>query len=1011
MPKAAPLFRAFNAGEFSELLDGRVDLDRYSASLHSMLNVVATPQGPAVSRSGTKFEAPNANTSQYSALVPFVFSEEQSLAVEVSPSAIRFLDEEGVLTYAPTTAGASSTTGLNVQFNVAGGEPIEAGDQVVFAGFPEETGINGELVTVATKIGDEMTAVLPYLLDTNSTGTVAKVYAVPSGFSVDQLRGLRYNQSVDVLYLTSDRRPLKLTRFDTYDWRLEEIEFVDGPYEDTNETRTTLTPSATGNAVPFLTQNLTGPIAATSSSNEGENLRFTAAGLDAAVGELVLLDGYTDEGSFLNGRAVEVLSVVGSTYVVDVEYPTAPVVDPPEPYTVPDGFVSRYGAGASTVRPDVQGTNETPVSFLGRDLTYSMPDASSYLAFDDDADATYWASAQSQSGFIMYRTATPFVCDGYTVRVPRDNQDPNYVALDYAPSSFTFEAFDGTDWIVLDEREDYVLYEGGKSIFFEIDNETAFEAYRLNVSKLRRNGLIEARVSGLTLRDVAAADITFTASQTDGINKGTGFVSTDVDRLMRVRASDGVWRPLKITAVVNTTTVRAKLMGEPFPNLKPMKSWRLGLWSDTTGWPDMVEFLDDKLWFGGTRSYPDTFAASVSQDYENMAPTDLFGVVLDDSAFVRTLNARKLSRIRWMKSDLKGMLIGTGYQEFMVSSTDGGGITVRNARARPAAFRGSKSVEPVQIDDQVLFVQRGGRALRELAFVFEADGYKAPSMSQLASHLGAKTFAEVVYSAEPHSILWVRRDDGSLVGLTYNRDENVIGWHRHDLSGGVVESMAVVPQKDELQDALWLTVRRFINGRNVRYIERLMPFWDFGDDISDAHFEDSGLRYEGSPSSVIYGLRHLEGEEVYGHADLYPVGPLIVKDGKVDLGFEASDVLLGLGFESEGVLQRVEAGSADGTAQGKPKRMHSAGLNVWSSYGGELGVYNEERDEIIYERLDYPVDFSETEKPALHTGFLPPVNPAPGYGPDGRLAFRRPKDSPFPFNVIALTPKLHTQDG
>lgn len=69
--------------------------------------------------------------------------------------------------------------------------------------------------------------------------------------------------------------------------------------------------------------------------------------------------------------------------------------------------------------------------------------------------------------------------------------------------------------------------------------------------------------------------------------------------------------------------------------------------------------------------------------------------------------------------------------------------------------------------------------------------------------------------------------------MTHNRDENVVGWHQHDLAGGTVEALAVLPQKDQLQDALWCVVRRIVNGQPIRYIERLTRFWDFFDTTTD----------------------------------------------------------------------------------------------------------------------------------------------------------------------------------
>lgn len=317
----------------------------------------------------------------------------------------------------------------------------------------------------------------------------------------------------------------------------------------------------------------------------------------------------------------------------------------------------------------------------------------------------------------------------------------------------------------------------------------------------------------------------------------------------------------------------------------------------------------------------------------------------------------------------------------------------------------------------MLYVQRSGRTVREFAYVFEADGYKSPSMSQLASHLGAPQFVEMDYAAEPHSIVWVRRNDGSLVGLTYSRDENVIGWHRHTFAGvtevgqgAIVENLAVLPQKDQVQDALWVTLRRVINGQTHRYIERLMPFWDFGFTIDDAHYVDSGLRYEGPATDVVYGLQHLEGEEVYGLADGLPVGPFTVVNGSVRLTYSAFKVILGLGFESECETSRLENGAQDGTAFGKVKRINSMVAMVWDSWGGEVGVWNAELGGAAYEPVEYNVPLDVVTDIVPYTGETQAIVPSPGYDMRATIFFKRTKETPLPFNILCLMPQMNTQD-
>lgn len=934
MGRVSPGIRSFNAGEFSELMEGRVDLDRYPASVRSMVNAIAAPQGPAICRSGTALIVPTRDEAVESVLIPFVFSEEDATLLEFSTDRVRFMDEDGILTRTgPVAAVVTSASGDPIQLSIAAFGAV-VGDQIALSGFPDSYNLNGVIANVTVAADPLYDLDLSYPALTVLPGSAARVYHVDCAYTAQQLSELRHLQSVDVLYLMTDAKTRTMSRVDTLDWRLEEVQFFDGPYSDVNLTETTLTPSTTGNSVPDMTTDV-----------------------------------------------------------------------------LPSGVCSGSGN-----RPSIAGTFAVPVAFNGRELTYALDASSFYYAFDADDD-TYWASSTLQEGVIKYEPAVAFACDGYTIHAARDNQDTGYLAKDYAPGTFTFEGFDGTDWTVLDRREDYVLYDGSKSVFFPLTNTVAYTKYKLVITKCTRNGLIEPRVRRLTLRSAASASITVTASSVTGINFDAGFQSGDVGRLIRMKGSDGAWRAGEITARASNKVVTVKLGGDPFIDVLPITEWRLGYWSDTTGWPATGFFLEDRLWLGGPRGAPDQFAGSVSSAYSNFQQADEFGVVLDDSAIVARLNSRKLSRIRWISGDAKGLLLGTGSEEYSLSAPNNEVLTHRNAKAKAQTRRGSADVEPLLIDEQLLFVQKGGRSLRRFSYAIEKSGYKAASLSRLASHIGADQLVEADYAAEPHSIAWVRRGNGTLVGLTYNDEENVAGWHTHDLSGGVVEAIAVLPQKDQLQDALWLVVKRTVDGATRRYIEKMAPFWDFGSTLADAHYVDSALRYSGAPTSVVYGLQHLEGESVYGLADGVPVGPITVDKGSITLSYAASEIILGLGFESIIETPRLENGSNDGTAQGKLKRMNTVVPLLWRSFGGEVGVHNrqageaDDGGEVVYEPFVYPGPFDEVEDIALYTGMLDPIVLSAGYEEQGNLFLRRPKESPLPLNVLALMPQLNTQGG
>lgn len=639
-----------------------------------------------------------------------------------------------------------------------------------------------------------------------------------------------------------------------------------------------------------------------------------------------------------------------------------------------------------------------------------------YMAFDASND-TFWYSNVAQSGIIQYTPAAAFVCDGYSVEMGDRNSDINYTAIDFSPSNFTFEGYDGANWIILDKQVAYVLYDNNKSVFFKIPNITAYSSYRLNVTSCTRNGPVQPTVGNLVMRSPASISIGITASDILGINNDLGFAATDVGRLIRIQGSDGNWRSVKITAFTDTMNVTADLLGEPFPDLVMTNQWRLGAYSDTTGYPNCAAFHEQRMWMGGSGAYPDLLAASQSNaDYETLSPTSDDGTVLDTNGICVRLNSTKLALIKWLASGKDGLLCGTGSEERVIRPADASGkvITPANIKADRASARGSSSMPALSINESVLFGQRGGRTIREMAYEYTIDGYKTPSMTQLSSHLGIQPFKRQVYAAEPFSIVWYLRADGSVVGFTYDRDENVVGWHPHDFSGGVVESMSVVPASDQRQDVLWMIIRRTINGQTRRFVEKLMPFWDFDTQLTDAWFVDCALMYDGDPTQDVYGLQHLEGRtDIYGLGDGIPIGPLTVADGHARLDNEASKIVLGIGFDAYGETSRLENGAQDGTAQGKVKRINNISLMLWSSYGGQVGVWNDDTNEIEYADIgdQYPdYDTSQVETITLFTGIVGPVLPEGAYEKNGSVAWKRPKESPLPFNIVALMPQMNTQD-
>jgi len=291
----------------------------------------------------------------------------------------------------------------------------------------------------------------------------------------------------------------------------------------------------------------------------------------------------------------------------------------------------------------------------------------------------------------------------------------------------------------------------------------------------------------LTPSAETGAGITITASAVTDINDGDGFKSTDVGRLVRIEHG-GEWGYAKITAFTDTTHITADVK-EDFDATTAQTDWRLGSWSDTTGWPWTVEFHHERLWFGGNDSQPQTLWASLVGDFTNFQPSAADGTVADDDGLVYTISDDQVNAIHWMFSGVRGLVIGTSSAEF-IGQADGAfdPITPTNFRTARHSYRGSDATVPPQIaGTAVLFTQYFAQKVRELAYQFERDQFVAPDMTTFSEHITESKIVDTAFSQEPNPTFWAIRTDGTLIGCTYEREQDVVAWHRHVIGGRIVE--------------------------------------------------------------------------------------------------------------------------------------------------------------------------------------------------------------------------------
>lgn len=511
--------------------------------------------------------------------------------------------------------------------------------------------------------------------------------------------------------------------------------------------------------------------------------------------------------------------------------------------------------------------------------------------------------------------------------------------------------------------------------------------------------------------------ITLTASSANGINDGIGFQSEDGGRLIRIKSGSN-WGWAIVTAWISTTQVTAAVQST-LGGTSATKEWRLGLWSTMTGYPTVGTFYEDRLAMGGVRDYPQRLDLSRTGDYENFAPTDSDGTVVSDHALAFTLNANNVNAIRWLLDDEKALMIGTvgGEWPLRPSNLNEALDAANPPQAKRSTSYGSADVAPVKAGNAILFVQRAGRKLMEQAYAFENDGFRSGDLTELAEHISAGGITELAYQKEPDSIVWALRGDGTLLGMTYRREQEVVGWHQHVIGGrsdangtqAKVESIAVIPAADGSRDELWMVVRREIGGLTARYVEYMeAPLSDDGAQ-EDAFYVDSGLTgiFE-TPENEITQLDHLNGETVQILADGASHPDREVVGGRITLDRAASVVQAGLAYDHLSAIEtlNLEAAAADGTAQGKTKRITNCSIRFHRSLGAKTGPDGDLLDpvpELMFRDASTPMD----EPTPLFTGDSFIAWPG-GYEIEGRVVVV--PVGPFPCTVTAIFPQLMTQD-
>ncbi len=351
---------------------------------------------------------------------------------------------------------------------------------------------------------------------------------------------------------------------------------------------------------------------------------------------------------------------------------------------------------------------------------------------------------------------------------------------------------------------------------------------------------------------------------------------------------------------------------------------------ETGDYPGAVCYYAQRRCFAGTPTRPQMVWMTRSGTEADMSYTL---PSKDDNRLRFAIAAQEASRIRHL-TPLLQILALTDSTEYRVYSGSDVAVSPTAIKSEVQAQIGASNVQPVVVNSVVVYAAARGGHLRELGYSLQASGFTTGDLSIRSAHLFEDNrITDLALAKAPNPILWAATSNGTLLGFTYLPEQAIGGWHAHDL-GGAVESVAAVPEGDE--DALYLVVRREVNGATVRYVERMHEI--YFEKLEDAWRVDCGGEYEGPATTKLTGLSWLEGETVQILADGAVSPEQVVKDGTVTLDHAATHVIVGLpitaDFETLPVGVQLEDGSY---GMGHMKNVNDVWLRVVDSSGTFMG--------------------------------------------------------------------------
>jgi hypothetical protein len=833
---------SFAKGIVGPAVYGRTDLDLYSAAVKDARNCVVRPHGGISARQGTRFVAPVKDHDYAPRLIPFQFKTTDTYIIEFGDEYVRFIRNGASV--AEDAFAISDITQASPAVVEAVGHDFDNGDEVAIDAAEGMTQVNNRRFVVANVSGDtfELTDQVTGA-DIDSTafdayasgGTASRVYTLASPYAIEDVWRIKYVQNKDVITLAHPDYPIyELTRTGHTSWSFSIPTFSPGQAAPTS---IAITPNTTG-AVTYqyqvtafdkttLEESLpgldTGGATVITGATLANPVVFSSAAHGFSVGDEVAL---TISAGLLGLNGVRGLITATTTDTFSLAIDTTD-------YDIAAGLVA-----ASYDNPGGQGDR---TAFLA--VTSSITPAAGTLSNLVDGGT----GANSTDSIDLPGTGATAIIAGDYFRFQFSSPDRYIDQIQILSSSIPAHGVwqiqgsdNGSTWTNYTAGGNFTWNQASQTVSLSGVPATGHEYWRMvyisGGANWANNWFSEVtfRIYGVgdTYGSVARTFKKITNGHATANNTITWDAVADAGGYNVYKLDNGVYGFIGTTSALTFTddNIQADATDTPPQARNPFEN-------DNN--PGAVGYFAQRRVFGGTNDNPETSYYSQTGNPANMSVS---APRKDDDAITASLVAQSVNDIRHYVS-MSDLIIFTGAAEWRVNSGPDSSFSAETIKQKPQTNWGSSHLRPLLVGPVTLFVEPNGSRVRSLNYDFPNDLYNSNEMSILAYNLLESYYiVDWTFAYAQDQRMHAVRNDGKMVCMTFQRDQEVVGWTYWDTLGKFEAVSALRTVTSGTADEIYMVAKRVVDGQTVRYIE--VQQGRTVTDVRDVFHVDCGASYD-----------------------------------------------------------------------------------------------------------------------------------------------------------------------